>query len=187
MEPVAYVVPVYERKALGHKPANVFDANPDNHAGLQAPTDSGPTVWGDVPQKNADGTAVLRPQSVNLDLAPRSPWKWGGIAGAIGIAAGAGAAYALTGNWAVCVLAGAGLGALAGGLAALSVRGDRVKIVWETRDIIDPKMTGFREYVDIGEKEGKNGYWHRAVPEVEQHVIGQYKIPHAEHYREGQK
>lgn len=182
LDSVSYTVPIYERKPLGHKPANRFDSDPTGHDGLQPPTDSGPTVWGDVPQRNIDGTPVLRPTTAQLDLNPRSPWKWGACAGAIGAAIGGGLAFALTADWRLALLAGAGLGALAGGLAALAVHGDKVRVVWQTKDVIDPKMTGFNEYLDIGQKDGINGYWHREVPVVEQHIIGQYKIPHAEHY-----
>lgn len=184
---VTYQLPVIERKVLGHKPANVLlenEAVSKDYVkiGDYSPQGATSKVWGSVPQKNADGTPRLRSVEADLDLTPRSPWKYGLIAGALGAAAGAvfglaGAATLGLSQGLTALSAGAGVGLLAGGGAALAVRGEKVQVVWDTHTIQEPKYLGFHHYVGPGEKDGQRGFFHRYVPDVQENVIGEYQVP----------
>lgn len=180
---VKYTEPTIQRLALGQKPANSFNDDPKVSRDYVSLSESkgGSTVWGDVPLKNADGSVKLNEVVKEIDLTPRSPLKYGLIAGGIGAAVGALTGLGLAGGWGA-LAGGAGLGAVAGGGAALAVRNDKVKVVWETHQITDSKMLGYHEYVGIGERDGKRGYFHRFVPDVETKVVGTYQTPRAEHY-----
>ena len=93
---LTYKKPIIERKPIGKKPVHEFNqsaapkepyvATPDD------PFATGDhTVWANLPQKNADGSPVMVETTETLDLTPRSPWKYGGIAGGVGAVVGAGA------------------------------------------------------------------------------------------------
>lgn len=185
---VTYQEPTIQRLKLGSKPANVFNDNPSVttpyvKADQIELSGNASTVWGDVPLKNPDGTAALKTVTRDLDLTPRSPWKYGLIAGGIGAVVGAVGGYAGVGTGIAALVGGLGVGAAAGGVAALAVKGDKVKIVWDTHEIKDHKMLGYHEYVGIGESGGKRGYFHRYVPDVQETVIGTYQTPRTEHYK----
>ncbi len=194
IENVSYKEPVIQRTLLGKKPANLFNDSPTVtrdyvSVGETFPAGETANVWGDVPDKNADGSPRLREVTANLDLNPRSPLKYGLIAAGIGAAVGAltglgvGPALGLS-QLAGALTGGAGLAALAGGGAALAVHGDQVKVVWTQHDIVDHKLVGYREFVGPGEKNGHQGYFHRFVPDVQATVIGSYQTPAAVHFKE---
>ena len=192
IENLTYQEPVIQRSPLGKKPANTFDQSPQvgrDYVELgQTPADASSTIWGDVPLKNADGSPQMRTLSVDLDLTPRSPLKYGLIAAGIGAAVGAlggwmgAAALGMGEGWAAFT-GGAALGSLAGGGAALAVHGDKVKVVWTTHEIRDPQLLGYHEFVGPGELNGRKGYFHRFVPDVQEKVIGRYQTPAAVHYK----
>jgi len=191
VQTVTYQEPTIQRLPLGRKPANVFNDSPqvtqDYVTVSAAPQNGGATIWGDVPDKNPDGTPALRTVTRDLDLTPRSPLKYGLIAGGIGAGVGALggllAASSLGLSSAVGAVGGAlALGGAVGGAAAFLVRNDAVKIVWDTHQIKDHKLLGYHEYVGIGEKNGQRGYFHRFVPDVQETVIGSYQTPRTEHY-----
>ena len=194
---VSYKEPIIQRTLLGQKPANVFNDSPTvtrDYVSVGEALSSGMTskVWGDVPDKNADGTPQLREVTASLDLNPRSPLKYGLIAAGIGAAVGALAGLGFGpslgfGSLAGALAGGAGLAALAGGGAALAVKGDQVKVVWTQHDIVDHKLLGYREFVGPGEKNGQQGYFHRFVPDVQANVIGTYQTPSAVHFKEEKK
>ena len=192
---VRYQEPVIQRTLLGKKPANVFNQSPAVtrdyvSVGEALPAGETAKVWGDVPDKKADGSPQLREVVASLDLNPRSPLKYGLIAAGIGAAVGALAGFGIgpmvggLGPLANALTGGAGLAILAGGSAALAVKGDQVKVVWTQHDIVDHKLVGYREFVGPGEKDGVQGYFHRFVPDVEATVIGTYTTPSAVHYKE---
>lgn len=188
---MSYQEPTIRRLSLGRKPANVFNDNPqvgkDYVTVSEAPKNGGATVWGDVPDKNSDGTPAMREVTAQLDLTPRSPVKYGLIAGGIGAGVGALggllAASSLGVSSAVGAIGGAlALGGAVGAAAAFLVKDDQVKIVWDTHQIKDHKLLGYHEYVGIGEKGGQRGYFHRFVPDVQETIIGSYQTPRTEHY-----
>lgn len=194
LENVTYQEPIIQRTLLGKKPANVLNDSPHvtrDYVSVSEALPAGDTssVWGDLPLKNPDGTPQLREVKVDLDLTPRSPLKYGLIAAGIGAAVGALAGWvgagALGMSDGVGALAG-GLtaGGLAGGGAALAVQGDKVKLVWNTHQILDHQYQGYHEFVGPGERNGVKGYFHRYVPDVKETVIGSYRTPQAVHYKE---
>lgn len=192
IEKVTYQEPIIQRSPLGKKPANTFSDSPqvvrDYVEIHQAPPEAGSVVWGDVPLKNDDGTPQMRSLTVALDLTPRSPWKYGLVAAGIGAAVGALSGWvgatALGLSDGLAALSGAAaLGTLAGGGAALAVRGDQVKVVWTTHEIRDPQLLGYHQFVGAGELNGQKGYFHRYVPHVQEKVIGSYRVPAAKHYK----
>ena len=195
VENVRYQEPIIRRTQLGQKPANLFNDSPTVtrdyvSVGEALPAGNTSKVWGDVPDKNSDGTPKLREVVADLDLNPRSPVKYGliaaGIGAAVGALAGLGVGPALgLGSLSGALTGGAGLAALAGGGAALAVKGDQVKVVWTQHDIVDHKLAGYREFVGPGEKNGQQGYFHRFVPDVQASIIGTYTTPSAVHYKEG--
>jgi hypothetical protein len=191
---IRYQEPVIQRSLLGKKPANQFNDSPTVtrdyvSVGETFPAGGTANVWGDVPDKNVDGSPRLREVVASLDLNPRSPLKYGLIGAGIGAAVGAlaglgiGPALGLT-QLAGALTGGLGLAAVAGGGAALAVKGDQVKVVWTQHDIVDHKLVGYREFVGPGEKNGVQGYFHRFVPDVQATVIGTYQTPSAVHYKE---
>ncbi|MBX3172179.1 MAG: hypothetical protein KF760_32540 [Candidatus Eremiobacteraeota bacterium] len=194
---IRYQEPIIQRTLLGQKPANVFNDSPTVtrdyvSVGEALPAGDTASVWGDIPHKHADGTPQLREVVASLDLNPRSPIRYGliaaGIGAAVGALAGLAAAPALgLSSLAGSLAGGAGLAALAGGGAALAVRGDQVKVVWTRHDITDHKLIGYREFVGPGQKNGQPGYFHRFVPDVQATVIGTYSTPAAVHYKEEAK
>ncbi len=191
VENVSYQEPTIQRTLLGKKPANQLNDSPQVgrdfvSIGEALPTGETQSVWGDVPLKNPDGTPQMRTVTADLDVTPRSPLKYGAIAAGVGAAVGGLAGLAFSGGMAALVggLTGAGL---AGGVAALAVRGDRVKLVWNSHEIVDQKYLGYHEYVGEGEKDGRRGYFHRYVPEVQSTILGIYKTPQAVHYKEEAK
>ena len=189
---VTYQEPTIQRLKLGSKPPNAFNDNPEVttpyvEADEIRISGAGATVWGDVPLKNPDGTPQLKTIEREIDVTPRSPLKYGLIAGGIGVAVGAIGGFAGVGTGFAALAGGLGLGGLAGGVAALAVKGDKVKIVWDTHQIKDHKLLGYHEYVGIGESGGKRGYFHRFVPDVQETVIGTYQTPRTEHYKEAAK
>ena len=194
LESVTYTEPTIRRTLLGKKPANEFTDSPQvsqdyvtlGQAQLNGPTQS---VWGDVPDKNSDGSPALHTVQVDVDVTPRSPLKYGAIAAGIGAVVGALAGLAGAPSLGVSSGLGALGGALsvatvAGGGAALAVHGDRVKVVWTTHQILDHQMLGYNEYVGPGEKDGKRGYFHRYIPDLQETVLGSYQLPQAVHYKE---
>ncbi len=192
VQSVTYQEPTIRRTSLGKKPANAFNQSPtvtkDYVTVSDRASNSGATVWGDVPDKNPDGTPEMREVTRELDLTPRSPVKYGLIAGGLGAGVGAlgglFAAASLGVSSAVGALGGAlALGGAAGAVAAFAVKNDQVKIVWDTHQIADHKLLGYHEYVGIGESNGQRGYWHRFVPDVQETVIGSYQTPRTEHYK----
>jgi hypothetical protein len=194
---VTYQAPTFVRTQLGSKPGHVFDQN--QHAAQAYVACQGDRcdlgsekVWGDIPNKNPDGTPQLTSKTVQLDLTPRSPWKYAMIAGLIGTAVGATVGALTSGAMGLATGLGAtfgglGLGTAAGGIAALAVKGDKVKTVWDTHEIKDPKMVGYHEMVGPGESDGTRGYFHRFVPDIQAPVIGSYQIPRAVHYKDESK
>lgn len=191
---VSYKEPIVQRTLIGKKPANQFNDTPKVTRDYVSVSDALPAgdtanVWGDVPLKNADGSPQLREVVASLDLNPRSPLKYGLIAGGIGVAVGALAGLILAPGLELSQLAGAltgglGLGAVAGGGAALAVKGDQVKVVWTEHQITDHKLLGYKEFVGPGEKNGQQGYFHRFVPDVQETVIGTYATPSAKHFKQ---
>lgn len=194
IENVTFQEPIIQRSVLGKRPANVFNDSPEvsrDYVSLGEANLTGDTasVWGDVPLKNSDGSPQMRTLKVDIDLTPRSPLKYGLIAAGIGAAVGAlsgwAGASALGLSDGVGALAGGlGLAGLAGGGAALAVKGDKVKLVWTTHQIADPQYLGYHEYVGPGESQGRRGYFHRFVPDVQEKIIGSYQTPGAVHYKE---
>lgn len=189
---VTWREPTVQRLSLGQKPAFAFNDNAtvskdyvdvSDSTNLSGPTQ---TVWGDVPLKNSDGSPQLHEVAADLDLTPRSPLKYGLIAGAIG--AGVGALGGLAVARGVGALVGAlGVGTLAGGGAALFVRNDKAKVIWNEHQVTDHKLLGYHEYVGIGESGGKRGFFHRYVPDVQESIIGSYTTPQVVHYKEESK
>ncbi|MBS2033373.1 hypothetical protein JST97_00180 [bacterium] len=194
IENVRYQEPVVQRTLIGRKPANQFNDNPSVTrdyvtVGEVLPAGDTSNVWGDVPLKNNDGTPQMRETVASLDLNPRSPLKYGLIAGGIGLAVGAltGLGFASgmgVAQWTGALTGGLVLGTLAGGGAALAVKGDQVKVVWTEHQITDHKLLGYKEFVGPGEKDGRQGYFHRFVPDVQETVIGTYSTPSAKHFKQ---
>lgn len=197
IQTVSYQAPVFVRTQLGSKPHHVFDQNENaTQAYVACQGDScelgSEKVWGDIPVKNADGTPEFTTQTAELDLTPRSPVKYGLIAGAVGAGVGAVVGALTSGPIGIAtglgaVLGGLGLGAAAGGVAAFAVNGDKVKTVWDTHEIKDPKMVGFHEMVGLGESNGTRGFFHRYVPDIQAPVIGTWQTPRVEHFKDEQK
>lgn len=192
---VSFQVPVTERAQLGSKPNNSFRSDDQVESPYVAchgdRCELGSSkVWGDIPRKNADGSAYLREKTEQVDLTPRSPWKYGIVGGLLGAFAGAGLGALGGGLFGAATGLSAGLGAVAvggvvGGLAANSVRGEQVNLVWDTHEIKDPSMVGYHHYVGPGESNGERGFFHRYVPEIHNEVIGTYKTPRTERSKEG--
>lgn len=194
---VTYQAPTYVRTQLGSKPAHFFDQNDKaTHAYVACEGDTcelgSEKVWGDIPIKNADGTPQMNERTAQLDLTPRSPVKYGLIAGLVGAGVGAAIGALTSGPVGIATGLGAALGGLgvaaaAGGVAAFAVKGDKVKTVWDTHEIKDPKMVGYQEFVGLGESGGTRGFFHRFVPDIQATVIGTYQTPRAEHYKDSTK
>lgn len=193
---VRYHKPIIERTKLGTKPRNSFDQQKtgDGYVACQgqACTLEGHNVWRDVPLKNADGTPQMIDVDQTVDLTPRSPLKYGAVAGLAGAALGGLGGWLAAGPAGVAPAVAAGVGAAAvggvsGAIAALAVHGDKVKLVWDTHEIIDRRMTGYQEFVGPGEKNGERGFFHRFIAEVPEEVIGTYQTPRAVHYKEGEE
>lgn len=194
---VSYQAPTFVRTQLGSKPSHVFDQNSQaGNAYVACQGDScrlgSDNVWGDVPVKNADGTPQFSTKQVEIDLTPRNPVKYGLIAGLIGAGVGAAVGALTSGPIGIstglgAVLGGLGVGSASGGIAAFAVKGDQVKTVWDTHEIKDPKMIGYKELVGPGESNGTPGFFHRFVPDIQEAVIGSYQTPRAVHYKEEPK
>ena len=191
---VSYQAPTYTRVQLGSKPAYTFDQNEQpSQTYVACQGDScnlgSEKVWGDLPARNADGTPAFVTKEAEIDLTPRSAVKYGVVGGLLGGAAGAavgaiGASVLGLSPGVGALVGGLGGGALTGGLAAFSVKGEKVKTVWDTHEVKVPKMLGYNEMVGQGELHGERGFFHRFVPDIEQTVIGTYQTPRAERYKE---
>ncbi len=191
---VSYQAPTYTRAQLGSKPAHKFDQNEqpgEAYVACQGDTCNlgSDKVWGDIPARNADGTPAFVTREAEIDLTPRSAVKYGVVGGLLG--AGAGAALGAIGASALglpagigALVGGLGVGAAAGGLSAFSVKGEKVKTVWDTHEVKVPRMLGYKEMVGLGELNGERGFFHRFVPDIEQTVIGTYQTPRAERYKD---
>ena len=190
---LTYKAPIIRRKAIGSKPVHHFDQSSEAKK-AQVNVERDPfahgdhTVWADLPDKNTDGSPVLVDTRETVDLRPRSPWKRGGIGAAIGVVVG-GSVGALVSSQmgaqvgigiATGALAGAGL---AGGIGAYSVYGEKTKLVWDKHDIVDHKMTGFRELVGPGHDGESQGFYHRYIADVDSKVIGEYQTPRVLRYK----
>ena len=110
--------PIINRETIGKKPVHHFDQNSEPEEAYVSTKDNPfatgeHSVWASMPSKNPDGSPVMRSVQETLDLAPRSSWKYGGIAGGVGAVIGAGAGALLSG------VAGMspGIGAMVGGAA----------------------------------------------------------------------
>lgn len=63
-------------------------------------------------------------------------------------------------------------------------RGDRIRLVYDVKPIIDTKYVGFKEEIVPATHLGERGYQHRFVPDLRQTKVGEYKVPRIEHYQE---
>ena len=86
---LTYKQPIIERKPIGKKPVHEFNQSAQpKEAYVATPNDpfaqGEQTVWASLPQKTSDGSPVMVETTETLDLTPRSPWKYGGIAGGLG-------------------------------------------------------------------------------------------------------
>lgn len=191
---VPYQVPTYTRVQLGSKPAHKFDQNEQPSETYVACQDDSCSlgsvkVWGDMPARNADGTPTFVSKEAEIDLTPRSAVKYGVVGGLLGGAGGAavgaiGAAVLGLSPGVGALVGGLSGGVLTGGLAAFSVKDEKVKTVWDTHEVKVPKMLGYQELVGPGELGGERGFFHRYVPNIEQTVIGTYQTPRAERYKD---
>lgn len=184
---VTYKKPIIRRTQVGSKPRHHFDQNPNPSQDYVqcsggACQSKAHKVWRDQPDKMADGSPVLVEVTETIDLTPRSPWKYGGIAGGIGALVGAGAGLFASSAMKMHPAAGAAVGALAiggvaGAIGALAVYGEKTKLVWDSHQIIDHQMLGYQELVGPGQSGDQKGYFHRYVPDVQESVIGTYDTP----------
>ena len=178
LEKVRYQEPILERQVIGKRPQTRFTAEKEVQDSVDLQS-----VWATVPQKNADGSAKLREVEVDLDLRPRNPWLYGSLGAAagalLGLAGGAALLRAVP-LWAVSAGAGAAAGAVGG---AAMVWGEKVKVVWSTEKISDPKFLGYQHFQDVGEKDGQRGFFQRYVPDIEWKEIGTYQVPSALRYK----
>lgn len=197
VETVTYQEPIVQRLALGKKPANVFNDDPQvsrdfvSVSSQTQVTGDTQTVWGDVPLKGADGKPQWRTIRSEVDLTPRSPWKYGAVAAALGAAVGALSGWGFASSMGIsegvaALSGGLGLGLLAGAGGALAVQGDQVKVVWNTHQLMDPQYVGYRELVGPGEKDGRQGYFHRFIPQVETSLLASYQTPQVVHYKQSE-
>lgn len=185
--------PIIRRKEVGKKPGHHFDQNPTaKESYVSVKSDSfahgDTTVWASLPDKTADGKPVMRDVDETVDLRPRSPWKYGGIAGGVGALVGGGGGALLSQSMGIAPGLGAAVGALAvggvaGGIGALSVYGEKTKLVWDQHDIVDHEMVGYRELVGPGEKNEQTGFFHRYIADIESTVIGSYETPRVVRYK----
>jgi hypothetical protein len=184
--------PIIRRQAIGKKPVHSFDQNPEPEEAYVATKDpfqtGNHTVWASLPDKNPDGTPVMRNVQETVDLAPRSPWKYGGIAGGLGAAIGAGAGALLSSAVGTtpgigAAIGGVAVGGVAGAIGAYSVYGEKTKLVWDNHDIQDHKMLGYRELVGPGKKGETTGHFHRYMADVETTKIGSFKTPRVVRYK----
>lgn len=193
LETVTVKRPIVRRTEIGTKPKHSFDQSstpmesytPGNKAAISGETQK---VWADIPDKNPDGTPVLEERKVEVDLRPRNPYARGavgfGLGAAVGGVAGAVAAQMmgtdpLTGG----AIGAAAVGGAAGFVAGYSVYGEKTKLVWDTHEIKDHKMAGYRELVGPGRKGTQDGYFHRFLADVESSVIGAYQTPRVVRYK----
>ena len=185
--------PIINRETIGKKPVHHFDQNSEPEEAYVSTKDNPfatgeHSVWASMPSKNPDGSPVMRSVQETLDLAPRSSWKYGGIAGGVGAVIGAGAGALLSGVAGMspgigAMVGGAAVGGVAGGIGAWSVYGEKTKLVWDTHEIKDHKMLGYRELVGPGRQGEVSGYFHRYLADIESPVIGTYKTPRVLRYK----
>jgi hypothetical protein len=185
--------PIINREEIGKKPVHHFDQNPEPKEAYVSTKDNpfrtgDHTVWASMPTKNPDGSPVMQSVQETLDLAPRSAWKYGGIAGGVGALVGAGAGALLSSAAGVApglgaAIGGAAVGGIAGGIGAFSVYGEKTKLVWDQHEIKDHTMVGYRELVGPGRKGETEGYFHRYLADIESPVIGTYETPRVLRYK----
>ncbi len=190
---LTYDTPVIRRREIGRKPEHKFDQNPNPTESYVSVSDDpfrkgSDTVWASLPDKNSDGTPVMVSTQETVDLRPRSSVKYGAVAGGIGVVAGAGIGALASGLAGVgpvvgAVAGGLAIGGIAGGIAAYSVHGEKTKLVWDEHQITDHKMVGYRELVGPGQSGEKQGHFHRYIADVESQTIGSYKTPRVVRYK----
>ena len=185
--------PIIRRTEIGKKPVHHFDQNSEPKEAYVATQDpfanaGKQTVWANIPDKNSDGTPVMQNVQETVDLAPRSAWKYGGIAGGVGALVGAGAGALLSGATGIhpgvgAAVGGLAVGGIAGGIGAWTVYGEKTKLVWDEHDIQDHKMVGYRELVGPGRQGETEGHFHRYLADIDTKTIGTYKPPRVLRYK----
>ncbi|MBN9415357.1 MAG: hypothetical protein J0I12_07940 [Candidatus Eremiobacteraeota bacterium] len=162
----------------------------------QSPIRDGREIVRPQPVLGADGAPVLVASSKQIKAQADSALKHGIIGALIGAGAGLflGAFPAIaTGSGAVWGGAIAGGAALGGGIGALSVANDRVRLEWREQPILTHRLRGYTERVSEDSHTQKDtfgngshtvtdGYWHRFTPDVGAKSLGTYMEPMVVHY-----
>lgn len=191
MQTIQVKRPNLQRTAIGTKPAHHFDHQSEPTESYVSGTGeglSGQKVWADIPDKNSDGSPTLVERPEEIDLRPRNPYVRGAVGLGIGAAVGGVAGAVSAGFFGADPLTGAAIGAAAvGGVAGLAcgyaVYGEKTKLVWDSHDIKDHKMLGYRELVGPGQQGGESGFFHRYLADLETTTIGSYQTPRVVRYK----
>jgi hypothetical protein len=176
--------PITERQTLGHIPSDVFTSSPESPP-LESLKHDRPVVY-DQPLLR-EGLPVYADFEQHFSARSASPLAWGLIGGFCGGVTGwilGGFAAMATGN-AAFLLGGAATGlSVTAGLAALSARGDRVRLIGEEVPLESRQMTGVQVHSQPGTLQGEKGYFHRFSPALDRTPLGSYTQYKVEHFRE---
>ena len=185
--------PKLYREAIGKKPAHHFDQNAEPTESYRATGDDpfqggDRTVWATQAEQLSDGSPSFTTRTEEIDLTPRSPWKYGGFSGLGGAAAGGLAGLALSSAVSLApgvgaLIGAAAVGGVAGAVGAYAVHGEKTKLVWDKHDVFHHKMEGVHELVGPGRKNDEQGFFHRYIPEVKSTKIGSYETPRVVRYK----
>ncbi|MGE0490835.1 MAG: hypothetical protein AB7S38_16630 [Vulcanimicrobiota bacterium] len=205
---VTYDRPVTRRTKLGNIPYDYhsYSSHRDRYftsCDQGACEGRGREVWRDLPVYGSDGKVAMETVTERIVASPDSA-LWAGVRwGLIGVAGGA-----LVGTIAAAVtnsplglgasLGAAAGGALGGGLGANHAMGDRVRLEWQEKPVLERELAGYYHEVDSRYttrcdrdwdghyrcRQVHDGYDHEFRPEVSGHSVGSYTAPVVVHYRE---
>lgn len=199
---IDYTGPARQDTNLGQIPKDFYtysghtQHNHTDFPNAQSPIQNGVSVVRPQPVLGADGTPQMVASNKHIKAQADSALKHGVVGALIGAGAGLflGAFPAiLSGSGAVWAGAIAGGAALGGGIGALSVANDRVRLEWREQPILNYRLRGYDERVSEDSHSEKDmfgngshsvtdGYWHRFTPDLGAKSLGTYLEPMVVHY-----
>lgn len=199
---IDFTGPVRQDTDLGQIPKDFYTSSGrigkhhTDFPNAQSPIQNGKAVLRPQPVLGPDGAPQMVVSSKHIKAQADSALKHGVIGALIGAGAGLflGAFPAIAANsgavWAGAIAGGAALG---GGIGALSVANDRVRLEWREQPILQHRLRGYDERISEdshtqkdsfgnGSHSVTDGYWHRFTPDVGAKALGTYMEPLVVHY-----